>query len=128
MLVWVKYSPVGASALIENGSIVSNPVFNRGVSAMFSPVMTDYEIADILAFHIPAVSSAAGKVPILESYIGEDIDLNASQQRTNEWGRSCSQRISKGEIMPWLHSDIKNMAYFYINPVFDKILEKGNLK
>lgn len=130
MLVWVKYSPVGANALIENGSIVNNPVFNRGVSAMFSPVMTDYEIADILAFHIPAVSSAAGKVITIGRNVddGLDFDFNNQDNRSNEWGRSCSQRISRGAIMPWLHSDIKNMAYFCTYPAFYKILEKGNLK
>ena len=30
--------------------------------------------------------------------------------------------------MSWLHSDIKNMSYFYVYTVFDEILEKGNLK
>ena len=34
---------------------------NETVSAMFNPTISDYDIADILAFHIPAVSSPAGK-------------------------------------------------------------------
>ena len=49
----------GANAMVMDSSIVTNAVFDRGVSAMFSPTISDYDKADILAFHIPAVSSPA---------------------------------------------------------------------
>lgn len=28
----------------------------------------------------------------------------------------------------WLHSDMKDMAYFYVYKLFDQIVEKGGLK
>ena len=81
---------------------------------------------DILAFYIPAVSSPAGKVAVRISGDSNDVDLNNLENRDNGWGRID---VRKGENdISWLHSDIKNMAYYYIYPAFDKILQKGNLK
>ena len=131
---WYRYSPEGANALVENGSIVTNAVFDRGVSAMFKPDISDFEKADILAYHIPAVSSPAGKVISVGEKEDDGLDYNLNDEiyRINGWGRgSVENQDSKYEAnieYSWLHSDIKNMAYYFIYPAFDKILEKGNLK
>ena len=29
---------------------------------------------------------------------------------------------------PWLHSDIKNMAYYYVYPAFTNIMGKGGIR
>ena len=39
--VKVRYSAAGANAMVADGSIVTNAVFDRGVSAMFSPTISD---------------------------------------------------------------------------------------
>ena len=120
----------GANAMVDDGSIVTNAVFDRGVPAMFSPTISDYDIADILAFHIPAVSSPAGKV---ETFLDEDMyyDMN-TRGRANGWGRAgivvTDEHGQQHTETPWLHSDIKNMAYFYIYPAFTNIVEKGAMK
>ena len=116
--------------MVADGSIATNAVFDRGVSAMFSSIISDYDIADILAFHIPAVSSPAGKV---ETFLDEDMyyDMNA-RGRANDWGREGivvtdehgQQHIEKH----WLHSDVKNMAYYYVYPAFTNIIERGAMK
>ena len=127
--VKVRYSAAGANAMVADGSIVTNAVFDRGVSAMFSPTISDYDKADILAFHIPAVSSPAGKVAVL----GEDnaVDMNVSC-KVNEWGREGVQKVDgQGQITtthPWLHSEIKNMAYYHVYPAFTNIVEKGGMR
>ena len=46
--------------------------------------------------------------------------------KDNGWGRN--KLSDDSDDSPWLHSDIKNMAYFFIHPVFDKITEKGRLR
>jgi hypothetical protein len=128
--VWVRYSAAGANALVADGSIATNAVFDRSVSAMFSSTISDYDIADILAFHIPAVSSPAGKV---ETFLDEDMyyDMNA-RGRANDWGRAgIVVEDEHGEQhleTPWLHSDIKNMAYYYVYPAFTNIIERGAMK
>ena len=124
----VRYSAADANALVANESIVTNAVFDRGVSAMFKPDISDFEKADILAYHIPAVSSPAGKVAIRDAQHEKDFDMNISIWRANDWGRATPSGCPGGVLMPWLHSDIKNMAYYFVYPAFDKILEKGNLK
>ena len=133
--VWVRYSAAGANAMVADGSIVSNAVFNRGVSAMFNPTISDYDKADILAFHIPAISSPAGKVPIRTTQCGQmakDFNLNDLPYRANGWGRECVDvENEKGQVITtynWLHSDVKNMAYYYVFPAFTNILEKGEMK
>ena len=127
--VWVKYSAADANAMVTDGSIVTNAVFNRGVSAMFSPTISNYDKADILAFHIPAVSSPSGTVAIF----GEDnaVDMSASC-KANEWGRPGVQKENgQGQVTtmyPWLHSDIKNMAYYHVYPAFTNITGKGEMR
>ena len=133
-MVWVRYSAAGANAMVADRSIATNAVFDRGVSAMFSPTISDYDIADILAFHIPAVSSPAGKRDVIGSNQGVEYDfnLNNGAYRANDWGRpgtvvtdeNGQQHIEKN----WLHSDIKNMAYYYVYPAFTNIVEKGGMR
>ena len=128
--VWVRYSAADANAIVADGSIVTNAVFDRGMSAMFSPTISDYDKADILAFHIPAVSSPAGKVSTL---VGENssFDMNV-EGRANDWGRAgilvTDENGQQHTETPWLHSDIKNMAYYYVYPAFTNIVEKGAMK
>ena len=91
---------------------------------------SDYDKADILAFHIPAVSSPAGKVATLR---GENTNFDMSTDgKANDWGRAgIVVEDEHGEQhleTPWLHSDIKNMAYYYVYPAFTNIVEKGALK
>ena len=128
-MVTVKYSVAEANALVANGTIPANAVFDRGVSAMFNSTISDYDKADILAYHIPAVSSPAGKVAVLV----EDnvVNMNVSC-KANGWGRQGVQKADEhGQITtthPWLHSDIKNMAYYYVYPAFTNIVEKGGMR
>ena len=130
----VRYSAADANALVANESIVTNAVFDRGVSAMFKPDISDFEKADILAYHIPAVSSPAGKVISIGEKEADGLDYNLNDEtcRENGWGREgASVENETGHqliVDDWLHPDIKNMAYFFIYPAFEKILEKGNLK
>lgn len=46
----------------------------------------------------------------------------------NDWGRPRPAGYPMNKPMPWLHSDIKNMAYYYVYPAFINIVEKGEMK
>lgn len=59
---------------------------------------------------------------------GKDIDMNNSDPdngvpRPNGWGRSHQVFGSA-----WLHSDMKDVAYFYVYKLYEQLIEKGNLK
>jgi len=90
--VWVRYSAAGANAMVSDGSIVTNAVFDRGVSAMFSSTISDYDKADILAFHVPAISSPAGKVPIRDSHLKKDFNLNMPPHNERTTGDVLNHR------------------------------------
>ena len=72
---WLTYSADDAALMVENGSIVTNSVFARNVPAMFDPQMSLDERHYILAFAIPAVSSAVGKISVL-SQPNNNLDMN----------------------------------------------------
>ena len=120
----MRYSASEASQLVANGSIVTNAVFNRDVEAMFQPTISDFDKADILASHIPAVSSPAGKVAISDVDVNRDYNLNTSSYKGQDWGRGGDHSSESG----WLHSDIKNMAYFFTFRFFNELTNKGGVK
>lgn len=119
----VRYSAAGANQLVASGAIVTNAVFNRDVEAMFQPTISDFDKADILASHIPAVSSPAGKVAALTGYGNINCDVNTEINRPNGWSRGTSDEQRK-----WLHSDIKNMAYYFLHAFYTTIVNEGGLK
>ena len=43
--------------------------------------------------------------------------------RRNGWGREHD--VYKQN---WLHSDMKDIAFFYVYPLYDELRQKGNLK
>ena len=119
---WRIYTAEEASAMVEDGSIVTNAVFARNVPAMFNPSATQDAQFDTLAKYIPAVSSATGKTLVFGD---DDFNLNdsSSVSRPNGWGRPASEGMQ-----PWLHSDIKDMAYLFINSLYGELVTNGGLK
>jgi len=107
--------------MVEDGSIVTNAVFARNVPAMFNPSATQDAQFDTLAKYIPAVSSATGKRQVGSDQL-ENSDLNGADYR-NGWGRPASEGMQ-----PWLHSDIKDMAYLFINSLYGELVTNGGLK
>ena len=72
--------------------------------------------AKFLGDAIPATSFASGRNVI--ATFGNDGNINFAEcKRTDAWPRN------EGE---WMHSDIKNVAYFYIYDFFDKLTGSSN--
>ena len=115
-----QYMPTAAAAMVADGSVTNNPVFNRGFSPMFdrNASLDDQWLA--LAKYVPAVSSAVGGMQVLGD--NEDHDLNSSEYR-NGWGRPAVRNQT-----PWLHSDMKDMAFFYVYKLYEQLIQKGHLK
>ena len=88
------------------------------IKAATKPSATQVEQWEILAKYVPAVSSAAGKVSVFKD---PDKCSNLDEgQYKNGWGREPTE----GDTIPWLHSDIKDMAYRYVYSLFDEIVFK----
>ena len=115
--IWRTYTSAEASAMVCDGSVVTNAVFARNALAMFSPSATQEAQWETLAKYIPAVSSSAGRRTIAQDVI-DNQTLNDIEYRSG-WGRDHPQHGTS-----WLHSDVKNMAYRYVFPLYNILTEE----
>lgn len=87
---------------------------------MMNPNASEDDVFLALAKHVPALSSPVGGVDILHR--DRDFDLNSNNYR-NGWGRNHTVFGAS-----WLHSDMKDMAYFYVHKLYDQLVTRGMLK
>ncbi len=115
-------SAAEANSMVEDGSVTNDPVFNIAGTQLNNRNATQDDIWLSLAKHVPAVSSPVGKMTIFD---GTDFDLNDGNVigLPNGWGRS-------GNVygQSWLHSDMKDMAYFYVFSLYTEFVTKGMLR
>jgi len=81
---------------------------------------------EILAKGIPALSPAMGGRSV--AIFGEDnLDMNANLTtfRPNGWPQQDRGYEDRNR---WLHSDVKDVAYFYTHKLFNKLVIEGGLK
>ncbi len=120
---WFKvYSPSEAANLVATGSITNNPVFKRSPAEMFQPTITQEKQDEIIAYAIPALSSAVGNTRIIDNSIN-NFNLNDEDAYKNGWGRNHMQYGVR-----WLHSDMKDMAYYFTYKFFLQIKSVGGLQ
>ena len=113
-----QYQSAEAARMVANGSVTNNPVFNRGYAPMFDSSATQDEVMYALAKCVPAISSPVGGTSIYCDMVDENHDLNQDYYRSGV-GSPAS---------PWKHSDMKDVAYFYVNPLYKELVTKGGLK
>ena len=46
----------------------------------------------------------------------------------NGWPKQRERKTSDGVIRQWLHSDIKDMAYRYVDLLFDDFVNRGGIR
>ena len=88
---------------------------------MFSSNISAQAANDIIARGVPALSYAAGVQNILLPDLNRN--YNANDHKPNGWGRSAAPYNDR-----WLHSDLRDMAYFYTHDLFEQIVTKGELQ
>lgn len=120
-----QYTSIEAANMVVDGSITNNPVFDRGYAPMLSGGASEQEVFTALAKYIPALSSPVGGNKVLDSTDYFDFDMNQERfvPRPNGWGRPAVKNQT-----PWLHSDMKDMAFFYVYKLYEQLIQKGNLK
>ena len=119
-----KISVVEAQAMTE-ADFKTNTVFYCYPSSMNSTNISLLVRGAHLAQGIPALTPAAGWMKFGDTRLRNDsFDCNATLQiaRPNEWPERSDYQ---GQ---WCHSDLKDVAYFYVFKFYDKAIEKGNLK
>ena len=77
--------------------------------------------AKFLADAIPAESFAAGANAL--TAWGDSGNYDFQSETPNGWPSQRQKKQGETTIDAWLHSDIKNAAFFYVYELFDKIVK-----
>ena len=116
-----NYSSTEAVGMIADGSITNHPVFSCSGTALNNRDATWDDVRVSLAKYVPAISSPVGGVSTFDN-ADRFFNLNSSSYRDG-WGRSHNVYGQN-----WLHSDMKDMAYFFVYPLYDELTQKGAMK
>lgn len=111
-----------ANAVVDLSVFATNTVFNPYPASIMNSVATRLEIDSHLAQGIPALSPPTGRTNLTGSGL-TSFDMNTTRFMANTWPRPNDGQLGGR----FLHSDIKNVAYFFVHPVFQKIVEVGGL-
>ena len=103
-------------------AVATNTVFNPYPVSITNAVATRLETDFHLAQGIPALSPPTGRTDLSDVNV-TSFDINTPQFMANTWPRPNDGQLGGR----FLHSDIKNVAYFFVHPVFRKIVEVGGL-
>ena len=114
-----SYSATEASAMVASGAVTNRPVFSCSGTPLNNRNATQDDIWLSLAKYVPAISSPVGGTAALGS---EDHNLNGQSYRDG-WGRQDSVYDQD-----WLHSDMKDMAFRFVYPLYNELVQKGMLK
>ena len=119
-----KWSASKANKVSDISVFKTNTVFNINPISMNNSSIHRLLIDAHLAQGIPALSPPTGITDLSQARI-KSIDMNAPSMIPN--GFTFNGRISDyaGCV---LHSDIKDVAYFFTHRIFEEIVKEGNLK
>lgn len=116
------WSAEAANAVTDLSIFTTNTVFNPYPVSITNSVATRLEIDAHLSQGIPALSPPVGRTNLAGAGI-ISFDFNTPQYMVNSWPRVYGVQLGGR----FLHSDLKNVAYFFVYPVYQKIIETGGL-
>lgn len=120
---WVNIYSTLTANMASREQLQESPVFLQNPSSMFSQEISGLERDRILAKGMPALSYAMGIKGISQPSLGRNYDANIPEHRPNGWGRSGTVYGDR-----WLHSDVKDMAYYYTYDLFDEVVYRGGVR
>ena len=122
--------------LMSESELTTNTVFKLQPSSMDATSISRSVLDAHLAQGIPARTAASGLIPwggegMQQNMI--DMDKTAVEigglPRPNGWPiRTLGWLMTTTWETEWLHSDMKDIAYFFNFKFFEKVIEKGNLR
>ena len=122
MLGVKKWSAQEANAITDAMVFSTNTVFNPCPASITNAVATRLETDSHLTQGIPALSPPTGRTKFRDELL-QSFDMDG--YRSDNWPTG----IRDPELQHrWLHSDIKNVAFFFTHPIFKKIVEVGGLR
>ena len=102
--------------------------FHRNPPEIMQSAISEAQRASLLAYAVPALSAAAGHMVIPAISQPKNVDMNG--MGANGWWRTGNGSADGGGALDsrWLHSDMKDAAYFYVHPLFVNLVNTGGLK
>lgn len=100
-------------------------IFHHNPPDILQSALSEAQRASLFAYAVPALSAAAGSMEIKPNQI-PNLNMNALP-RPNGWWRTGHGQDEDLDNR-WLHSDMKDAAYFYVHPLFVNLVNTGGLK
>lgn len=119
------WSAEDAAAVVDTAIFKTNTVFALSPSSITNAANPRLVIDAHLTQGIPALSPPTGRTD-LNDYGIPSFDMNTFEFMGDDWPRTTNEAGELGGR--FLHSDIKNVAFFFNHMVFKKIVEIGGLK
>ena len=92
------------------------PVFLRSPDFLQDSSLSDAQIRQLLAKGIPALSAPAGSRTVA-TVNNRNMDFRPGDTWPNGWGRNEPPYGTS-----WLHSDLKNMAFYFNSSIFTEVM------
>jgi hypothetical protein len=119
---------VGEAQMMTEADFKTNTVFYCYPSSMNQPTIPRLVRDAHLAQGIPALMPTTGMLG-LDEVLGDGRSFDENQpagdagiSRPNTWP---ARSVYTGR---WCHSDLKDVAYFYVFKFYEKVIEKGGLR
>jgi hypothetical protein len=121
------YSVAAANATAATNPLAfaEAPVFLKNPPGMFTNSIPAALRNELLAKGIPALSPAAGKTFLSPLTSSRNFNMNTDfKPEGGTWPRDNNHLYKQR----WLHSDLKNLAYFYVHKLFDQLVQEGGVQ
>ena len=124
-----KFSVAEAQTMSTTPEVLTtNTVFRINPESMNTNVIERLVLDAHLAQGIPAWAPATGAVGYSETFDEKSFDLNSTDTDSNGIARPNGWPSFSLWGTRWLHSDMKDRAYFYVFKFYEKVIEVGDLK
>lgn len=119
------WSADDANAVADPLVFATNTVFSPFPPSITNAVLSEAEVSAHLTQGVPALSRALGSVAVFSDsgMLSYDMNEKSDVERPNDWPNDF-----KDFGKDWLHSDIKDVPYYFTYPKFDVMVEQGGLK
>ncbi len=119
------WSAAEAQAVTDYNVFSTNTVFSINPESLTDADSSRLVLDAHLTQGIPALSPPTGRTD-LSSFGIPSFDMNSIEFKANAWPRDAARFQDLANRH--LHSDVKDVAFSFVHPVFRKIVEIGGLK